>query len=86
MLCVVEPERWLPVLRYSAATDGKKEIAKLVYDIDLPPAAKTSWTIGRLATWSNDLLRSLVGNDIPDLGLATQFLTWAKNQPPTPRD
>ena len=81
VLCVVEPDRWLPVLKYSAPTDGKKEIAKLVYDLDLPPAAKTSWTIGRLATWSNDLLRSLVGNDIPDLQLATQFLAWAKNQP-----
>jgi hypothetical protein len=85
VLCVVEPDRWLPVLRYSAATDGKKEIAKLVFDLDLPPAAKTSWTIGRLATWSNDLLRSLVGNDIPDLQLATQFLAWAKNQPALPR-
>ena len=85
VLCVIEPERWLPVLKYSAATDGKKEIAKLVYDLDLPPAAKTSWTIGRLATWSNDLLRSLVGNDIPDLQLATQFLAWAKSQPARPR-
>ena len=81
VLCVVEPERWLPVLRYSAAADGKKEIAKLVFELDLPPAAKTSWTIGRLATWSNDLLRSLVGNDIPDLQQATQFLMWARNQP-----
>ena len=85
VLCVVEPDRWLPVLKYSAATDGKKEIAKLVFDLDLPPAAKTSWTIGRLATWSNDLLRSLVGNDIPDLQLATQFLSWAKKQPATYR-
>jgi hypothetical protein len=85
VLCVVEPDRWLPVLRYSAPTDGKKEIAKLVFDLDLPPAAKTSWTIGRLATWSNDLLRSLVGNDIPDLQLAARFLAWAKNQPALPR-
>ena len=85
VLCVVEPDRWLPVLKYSAAADGKKEIIKLVFDLDLPPAAKTSWTIGRLATWSNDLLRSLVGNDIPDLQLATQFLNWAKNQPATSR-
>ena len=85
VLCVVEPDRWLPVLKYSAAADGKKEIAKLVFDLDLPPAAKTSWTIGRLATWSNDLLRSLVGNDIPDLQVATQFLAWAKNQPPMSR-
>ena len=81
VLCVVEPDRWLPVLKYSAAADGKKEIAKLVFDLDLPPAAKTSWTIGRLATWSNDLLRSLVGNDIPDLQHATQFLAWAKTRP-----
>jgi hypothetical protein len=81
VLCVVEPDRFLPVLRYSAPTDGKKEIAKLVFDLDLPPAAKTSWTIGRLATWSNDLLRSLVGNDIPDLQQATQFLKWARNRP-----
>ncbi len=81
VLCVVEPDRWLPVLRYSAPGDGKKEIAKLVFDLDLPPAAKTSWTVGRLATWSNDLLRSLVGNDIPDLQQATQFLKWARNRP-----
>jgi hypothetical protein len=85
VLCVVEPDRLLPILKYSAPADGKKEIAKLVFDLDLPPAAKTSWTIGRLATWSNDLLRSLVGNDIPNLQLATQFLLWAKNQPPTSR-
>ena len=84
VLCVVEPDRWLPVLKYSAATDGKKEIAKLVFDLDLPPAAKTSWTIGRLATWSNDLLRSLVGNDIPDLQLATQFLPGRRTSPPCP--
>ncbi|RZU32498.1 hypothetical protein [Blastococcus saxobsidens] len=81
VLCVVEPDRWLPVLSYSAATDGKKELVKLVFDLDLPPAAKTTWTIGRLATWSNDLLRSLVGNDVPDLQQAAQFLLWAKNQP-----
>src|SRR3954470_12264670 len=42
VLCVFEPDRWLPVLKYSAAADGKKEIAKLVFDLDLPPAAKTS--------------------------------------------
>ena len=81
VLCIVEPDRFLPVLRYSAPTDGKKEIAKLVFDLDLPPAEKVAWTIGRLAVWSNDLLRSLVGNDIPDLQHATQFLAWAKTRP-----
>jgi hypothetical protein len=86
VLCVVEPERFLPVLKYTAPTDGKKEIAKLVFDLDLPPAEKVAWTIGRVAIWSNDLLRSLVGNDIPDLHHATQFLAWAKTRPALPRN
>ena len=81
VLCVVEPDRFLPVLKYTAPTDGKKEIAKLVFDLDLPPAEKVAWTLGRLITWSNDLLRSLVGNDIPDLQRAAQFLRLAKTQP-----
>jgi hypothetical protein len=86
VLCIVEPQRFLPVLKYSAATDGKKEIAKLVFDLDLPPAEKVAWTLGRVAVWSNDLLRSLVGNDIPDLQHATQFLAWAKTRPALSRD
>jgi hypothetical protein len=68
------------VLTYTAATDGKKEIAKLVFDLDLPPAEKVALTLGRLVVWSNDLLRSLVV-DIPDLQHAAQFLRWAKTQP-----
>jgi hypothetical protein len=86
VLCVAEPERFLPVLRYSAPTDGKKEIIKLVFDLDLPHAEKVAWTIGRLIVWSNDLLRSLVGNDIPDLQHATQFLAWAKTRPAPSRN
>jgi hypothetical protein len=86
VLCVVEPERFLSILKYTAPTDGKKEIAKLVFDLDLPPAEKVAWTIGRVAVWSNDLLRSLVGNDIPDLEHAAQFLAWAKTHPTLPRD
>ena len=85
VLCIVEPERFLPILKYSTAADGKKEIAKLVFDLDLPPAEKVAWTIGRLILWSNDLLRTLVGNDIPDLQRAAQFLLWAKAQPATSR-
>ena len=81
VLCVVEPERFLPVLKYTAATDGKKEIVKLVFELDLPAAEKSGFTLGRLAVWSNDLLRSLVGNDIPDLQQATKFLAWAKTRP-----
>jgi hypothetical protein len=86
VLCLAQPERFLPVLKYSAATDGKKEIVKLVFDLDLPAAEKVAWTIGRLVVWSNDLLRSLVGNDVPDLQHATQFLAWAKTRPALSRD
>jgi hypothetical protein len=81
VLCVVEPERFLPVVRYTAAAGGKKELVKNVFDLDLPPVEKNAWTIGRLAVWSNDLLRSLVGNDIPDLQQAAKFLQWATRQP-----
>jgi len=81
VLCVVEPARFLPILRYSAPADGKKEIAKLVFELDLPSVEKVGWTIGRLAVWSNDLLRSLIGNDIPDLQQAAKFLSWAKTRP-----
>jgi hypothetical protein len=81
VLCVVEPERFLPVVRYTAAAGGKKELAKTVFELDLPPVEKGAWTIGRLALWSNDLLRSLVGNDIPDLQQAARFLQWASTRP-----
>jgi len=81
VLCVVEPERFLPVVRYTAAAGGKKELAKAVFDLDLPPVEKSAWTIGRLAVWSNDLLRSLVGNDVPDLQQAALFLQWARTRP-----
>ncbi|HET6394797.1 MAG TPA: hypothetical protein VFG13_18360 [Blastococcus sp.] len=81
VLCVSDPARFLPILRYSAPTDGKKEIVKLVFELDLPPAEKVGWTVGRLSVWSNDLLRSLIGNDIPDLRQATTFLHWAKTRP-----
>ena len=78
---MVQPERFLPVVKYTAAAGGKKELAKAVFDLDLPPVEKSAWTIGRLALWSNDLLRSLVGNDIPDLQQAARFLQWAKTGP-----
>jgi hypothetical protein len=81
VLCVVEPERFLPIVKYTAAAGGKKELARSVFELDLPPVEKSAWTVGRLAVWSNDLLRSLVGNELPDLQEAAKFLQWAKTQP-----
>ena len=81
VLCVVSPERFLPIVKYTAAAGGKKELVKAVFELDLPPVEKSAWTVGRLAVWSNDLLRSLVGNELPDLQEAARFLQWAKAQP-----
>ncbi|MGY1792808.1 hypothetical protein ACI796_02340 [Geodermatophilus sp. SYSU D00525] len=84
VLCVTQPERFLPILKYSTPSGGKKEIALLVYGLDLPPREKVSWTIGRLVTWSNDLLVSLLQDRFPELQHASAFLWWAKDQAPAP--
>ncbi|WP_029433128.1 hypothetical protein [Blastococcus sp. URHD0036] len=81
VLCIVEPDRFLPILKYTTPSGGKKEIASLVYGLELPPREKVSWTIGRLVTWSNDLLVELLGDTFADLGHGSEFLWWAKQQP-----
>lgn len=81
VLCVVEPDRFLPILIYTSPAGGKREIAKAVFDLDLPAPEATSWTRGRLIFWSNDLLIELVGAGFADNQHAAQFLWWAKDQP-----
>lgn len=81
VLCIVQPDRFLPILKYSTPMGGKKEVAAAVYGLDLPAREKVSWTIGRLVTWSNDLLVDLLGSEFEDLGHASEFLWWAKDQP-----
>lgn len=79
VLCMVEPDRWLPINKYTGQA-GKKEIAKWVYDLDLPKPEKSSSTIGRLIVWSNDLLRELAGAGFQDTEHAAGFLWWAKDE------
>ncbi len=81
VLCVMHPERFLPILIYTSKAGGKREIARAVYGLDLPRPEVTSWTRGRLACWSNDLLVGLLGDGFQDLQHASQFLWWAKDQP-----
>lgn len=76
VLCIVYPQRFLPIVTYSGAGGGKKELAKDVYQLVLPAPSATSWTIGRLAFWSNDLLVELLGEGFTDLQHGAQFL-WA---------
>lgn len=79
VLCMVEPTRFLPINKYTGQA-GKKEIAKWVYDLNLPKPESTSWTIGRLIIWSNDLLLELVGEGFTDTEHAAGFLWWAKDE------
>lgn len=81
VLCVAEPERFLPILIYTSPAGGKREIARRVFGIELPAPETTSQTIGRLAYWSNDLLVDLIGNRFVDLDHARAFLWWVKDHP-----
>jgi hypothetical protein len=81
VLCVAEPERFLPILVYTSPAGGKREIARQVFGIDLPAPETTSQTIGRLGYWSNDLLFDLIGDRFVDLDHARQFLWWVKDHP-----
>lgn len=81
VLCIVQPDRFLPILIYTSPSGGKREIAASVWGLDLPPREKVSWTIGRLVTWSNDLLVDLLPDVFDDLGHGAAFLWWAKEQP-----
>ncbi len=81
VLCVTEPDRFIPILTYSSTGGGgKREIAQVVFDLGLPGADTTAWTRGRLAFWSNDLLLSLVGPGLIDNQHTGQFLWWAKDR------
>ena len=80
VLCIMQPYRFLPILTYSSPNVGKREIARLVYDLELPEAARVQWTIGRLIVWSNDVLLHLVGDGFVDTQHASQFLWEAKER------
>jgi len=77
VLCVMDPDRFMTIVTY----EQKRLMAAAVYGLDLPSADRVNWTIGRLAVWSNDLLRELVGEGFVDQQHAAEFLWWAKDQP-----
>jgi hypothetical protein len=78
VLCIVEPDRWLPILKYTGVA-GKREIAQSVYGLTLPDPESVNWTIGRLITWSNDLLQDLLGDGFVDGPHRSAFLWQAKD-------
>jgi hypothetical protein len=81
VLCIEEPDRFLPILVYTSPSGGKREIARKVFGIELPAPDTGSQTIGRLVHWSNDLLVELVGHRFADLDEARRFLWWVKDHP-----
>jgi hypothetical protein len=73
ILSIGDLDRYLPVLTYAR----KRELAASVYNINLPSADVGSWTLGRLAVWSNNLLLELLGTGFHDNHHAAEFLRWA---------
>ncbi|WP_433166786.1 hypothetical protein [Kribbella sp. CA-247076] len=80
VLCVVDAERFLPILEYTTEAGGKREIARLVYGLELPAPGTVDWTLGRLVVWSNDVLHALAGEGFANQEHAAAFLRWAKDQ------
>ncbi|MFD5789492.1 hypothetical protein ACFWH1_23065 [Streptomyces sp. NPDC127037] len=80
VLCVMYPERFLTILTYMTDAGGKREIARMVYGLELPAPESVSWTRGRLILWSNDLLRDLVGDGFANQQHSAAFLWWAKDR------
>ncbi|WP_329530961.1 hypothetical protein OG568_08610 [Streptomyces sp. NBC_01450] len=80
VLCVMQPDRFLSILKYTTEAGGKREIARLVYGLELPAPESVNWTLGRLILWSNDLLHTLVGEGFANQQHSAAFLWWAKDQ------
>lgn len=80
VLCVVEPERFVPILTYSGDGTGKRDITEAVFGLKMPKQDQVTMQIGRLAFWSNDLLNDLLGDRFETRQHASSFLWWAKDQ------
>lgn len=80
VLCVVQPDRFLPILTYTSPNGGKRELARQIWGLELPDPNRVNWTIGRLIFWSNDLLMELSGDGFAHNTQVSQFLWMAKDR------
>ena len=80
VLCVMEPERFLPILTYATEETGKADLTLAVWGLHLPKVDLTSMQIGRLAVWSNDLLLELAGDGFTGPQHVAEFIWWAKDR------
>jgi hypothetical protein len=82
VLCVMQPQRFLALLPYKSGNGkGKQDIGRVVFGLPMPSYDRTGMSVGRLAYWSNDLLResleALPGTPFVDLEHAKEFLWQA---------
>ena len=82
VLCVMQPQRFIALLPYASSNGkGKQDIGRVVFGLPMPDPDSTGMSVGRLAYWSNDLLRDsldlLPGRAFVDLEHANQFLWHA---------
>ena len=80
VLCIMEPERFLPITTYATEETGKQALTMAVYGLHLPKVDLTSMQIGRLAVWSNDLLLELAGDEFTGPQHVAEFIWWAKDR------
>ncbi|WP_199424605.1 DUF7662 domain-containing protein [Actinotalea solisilvae] len=80
VLCIMQPTRFLPILIYTSPNGGKREIARTVFGLELPARDRTHSPIGRLITWSNDLLVEAAGPGFAHTQRISAFLWWAKDR------
>lgn len=58
VLCITHPWRFGAVLPYESSNGkGKQHIGRVVFGLPMPDPDSTGMSRGRLAYWSNDLLR-----------------------------
>jgi predicted Zn finger-like uncharacterized protein len=80
VLCVMEPERFLPILTYATEHTGKADLTLAVWGLHLPKVDLTSMQIGRLAVWSDDLLLEPAGDGFTGPQHVAEFIWWAKDR------
>ncbi len=76
----MQPDRFLAILKYTTEAKGKREIARMVYRLELPAPEAVNWNRGRLILWRNDFLHALAGEGFANQQHASAFSWWAKDQ------
>lgn len=80
VLCIQYPDRFLPILTYTSPNGGKREMARMIWGLELPDPNRVNWTIGRLIFWANDTLIELAGDGFAHMQHVAEFVWMAKDR------